>query len=183
MFRVGIVSAQDSANCRVRVTFPDHDQLQSWWLPIVVPKSQNDKAYWLPDLGEQVVCMMDEHDEDGAVLGAIYSSVDTPPVQSADKWHLRFSDGGFIEYDRSTHALSVSLPSSGALTISANGATMEIDPSGNVRLNATASKQIQLGSGAVAGVARLGDTVHVLDDEGATLSGTIVSASTNVLAQ
>jgi hypothetical protein len=41
VFRVGIVKAQDIQNCRVRVVFPDHDQLQSWWLPIVVPKAQN----------------------------------------------------------------------------------------------------------------------------------------------
>lgn len=182
MFRVGIVSAQDPSNCRVRVSFPDHDQLQSWWLPIVVPKTQNDKAYWVPDLGEQVVCMMDEHDEDGAVLGSIYSSVDKAPVQSVNKWHLKFSDGGILEYDRSLHLLSVSLPVGGTITISANGATMQIDASGNIQLTAASDKQIQLGPSASSGVARLGDTVHVLDDEGAILSGTIVTASTNVFA-
>ena len=68
-FRVGIVSAQNPATAQVRVTFPDRNQMQSWWLGIVVPHTQNDKAYWIPDLGEQVVCLMDEHDEDGAVLG------------------------------------------------------------------------------------------------------------------
>ncbi|HJU29769.1 MAG TPA: phage baseplate assembly protein V, partial [Candidatus Binataceae bacterium] len=67
MFRVGLVNAQDPAKCAVRVAFPDRDQLQSWWLPVVVLKTQNDKSYWLPDIGEQVVCLMDEHDEDGAV--------------------------------------------------------------------------------------------------------------------
>jgi hypothetical protein len=29
----------------VRVTFPDRNQMVSWWLPIVVGKSQNDKTY------------------------------------------------------------------------------------------------------------------------------------------
>ncbi|MHB8382567.1 MAG: phage baseplate assembly protein V, partial [Candidatus Binataceae bacterium] len=61
MFRVGIVQEQDTALARVRVKFADYDQLRSWWLPIVVPKTQNDKAYWIPDLGEQVVCLMDAH--------------------------------------------------------------------------------------------------------------------------
>jgi hypothetical protein len=45
LFRVGIVKSQDLPNCRVRVTFPDRNQMVSWWLPIVVGKSQNDKTY------------------------------------------------------------------------------------------------------------------------------------------
>ena len=97
MFRVGIVKQQDPAKARVRVTFPDYDQVQSYWLPIVVPKTQDDKAYWIPDIDEQVVCDMDEHDEAGAVLGAIYSSADAPTVQTADKWHLTVKDGAALE--------------------------------------------------------------------------------------
>ena len=136
MFRVGIVKTQDLANCRVRVTFPDRNQMVSWWLPIVVGKSQNDKAYWMPDIGEQVACLMDEHDEDGAVLGSIYSSADTPPVSSADKWHVTMKDGATFEYDRSSHALAVSIPANGTMTVSANGATIQLDANGNINLTA-----------------------------------------------
>jgi phage baseplate assembly protein V len=134
MFRVGIVKTQDLVNCRVRVTFPDRDQMVSWWLPICVPKTQNDKAYWVPDVGEQVVCLMDEHDEDGTVLGSIYSSADTPPVNSADKWHVTMKDSAAFEYDRSQHALAVTIPNGGTMTITANGGTIQIDASGNINL-------------------------------------------------
>ena len=72
----------------------------SWWLPVVFAKTQDDKAYWIPDIGEQVVCLMDLRDEAGAVLGAIYSSADVPPVNSADKFHLGFKDGARFDYDR-----------------------------------------------------------------------------------
>ena len=157
MFRVGLVKTQDVTNCRVRVSFPDRDQMTSWWLPVVVPKTEADKAYWLPDVGEQVVCMMDEHDEDGAVLGAIYSTADTTPVQSADKVHWSFKDGTSLEYDRAAHSLSCSLPSA-TVTIAASGATIAIDGSGNVLI--TSGGQILLGGeAAVKGVARLGDSV------------------------
>jgi phage baseplate assembly protein gpV len=105
--RLGIVQKQDPSMGRVRVTFSEFDQMLSYWLPVVVPKTQNDKAYWLPDIGEQVVCLMDEHDEAGVVLGAIYSQVDTTPVQSADKFHLGFKDGTSIEYDRAAHVLEL----------------------------------------------------------------------------
>ena len=107
-FRVGIVKTQDPANARVRVVFAEFDQMLSYWLPVVVPKTQNDKAYWLPDIGEQVVCLMDERDEAGVVLGAVYSKVDGTPVQSADKYHLGFKDGTSMEYDRVAHVLALS---------------------------------------------------------------------------
>ena len=155
MYRVGIVKAQDAVNARVRVTFPDRDQLQSWWLPVVFAKTQDDKAYWIPDIGEQVVCTMDEYDEDGAALGAIYSSADRPPVTSVDKLHCGFKDGAVFEYDRSTHSFEVSIPNSGTVTIAANGASIAIDGSGNVAINA-AGQLLLVGGGAA--IARVGDT-------------------------
>jgi phage baseplate assembly protein V len=176
MFRVGLVKTQDVNNARVRVAFPDRDQMTSWWLPVVMPKTQTDKAYWLPDVGEQVVCMMDERDEDGAVLGAIYSEIDTTPVQSPDKVHWSFKDGSSFEYDRAAHSLNCSLPNA-TVTIAANGATIAIDGSGNVLI--TSGGQILLGGhSAIKGVARLGDSV--ICPAG---TGTITSASEIVKAE
>jgi phage baseplate assembly protein V len=136
MFRVGLVQQQDLQGARLRVVFPDRDQMVSYWLPILFPKTQNDKSYWIPDLGEQVVCLMDEHDEAGAVLGAIYSSVDIPPVQSADKYHISFKDGATVEYDRAGHALAMSLPDGATMNLSVNGASIAIDASGNITVHA-----------------------------------------------
>jgi len=191
MFRVGIVQEQDAGRARVRVTFADYDQLRSWWLPVVVPKTQNDKAYWIPDLGEQVVCLMDARDEAGAVLGAIYSSADTAPVDSADKWHLafndnasfeydraahvlnlEFSDGASIKYDGGEHALTVALPSGATLTLGAGGATIAIDALGNAQVTSLA--QIQLGAGQLKGVARLGDQVTCPAGLGSITSASLI---------
>ncbi len=191
LFRVGIVQEQDTALARVRVTFADYDQMQSWWLPIVVPKSQNDKAYWIPDLGEQVVCLMDAHDEAGAVLGAIYSSADTTPVSSADKWHLGFKDGASFEYDRAAHilslqfgdgasikydggahALTVALPSGATLTLGAGAASIAIDAEGNAQVTSLA--QIRLGTGQLKGVARLGDQVTCPAGLGSITSASLI---------
>ena len=145
-FRVGIVSAQNPATAQVRVTFPDRNQMQSWWLGVVVPKSQNDKAYWIPDIGEQVVCLMDQYDEDGAVLGALYSTVDEPPVNSTDKYHWSMKDGAIFEYDRAAHALTVALPRSATLSVSANGAAVAIDASGNVSVAAAGNINFKTGT-------------------------------------
>lgn len=191
MFRVGVVQEQDAALARVRVTFADYDQLRSWWLPLVVPKTQNDKAYWIPDLGEQVVCLMDAHDEAGAVLGAIYSSADATPVNSADKWHLGFKDGAAFEYDRAAHvlsleftdgasikydggahALTIALPAGATLTIGAGAASIAIDAAGNAQVTALA--QIRLGAGQLKGVARLGDQVTCPAGLGSITSASLI---------
>ena len=169
-YRVGIVDAQNLATGRVRVTFLGRDHLQSWWLPVLAPKTQSDKAYWMPDLGEQVVCLMDEHDEDGCVLGAIYSTVDTPPVSSADKFHASFKDGAAFEYDRAAHALSISLPAGATMSVAA--------PGGTVSINAAT---ITLAGGGPA-VARVGDTVEVNDPDDNIIYGKITSGSAKVNA-
>lgn len=114
-FRVGIVKDQDPALARVRVVFAEFDQMLSYWLPVVVPKTQNDRAYWIPDIGEQVVCLMDERDEAGVVLGAIYSQVDHTPVQNADTFHLGFKDGAAMEYNRADHVLAMKFQDNSAI--------------------------------------------------------------------
>jgi phage baseplate assembly protein V len=153
-FRVGLVREQDAGSARVRVVFSDYDQMESYWLPVVFPKTQDDKAYWLPDVGEQVVCMMDARDEAGAVLGAIYSSADTTPEgMTADKWHatmkdgasfdydraahvldLKFQDRAEVKYDAAAHAFSATMPQGATFTVTLNGATFSIDASGNVNI-------------------------------------------------
>ncbi len=69
----------------------------------------------------------------------------------------------------------MSLPQGAAFNLTANGAQIQIDSSGNVIIRSAG--QIQLGNGELAGVARLGDRVQVGEE-----TGTIVSASTDVLA-
>jgi phage baseplate assembly protein V len=187
MFNLGLVKAQDAVNCRVRVIFPHRSQMQSYWLPVLVPKSQNDKAYWMPDIGEMVVCLMDQHFEDGAVLGAIYSSTDTPPASSADKYHWTFKDGATFDYDRAAHVLAIALGASATMTITAHGATIQIDSSGNVAVLGNGTINVQAPTVQVNGtssvvlagggpaVARVGDRTTCPAG-----SGTITSGSAKV---
>lgn len=125
-FRVGIVHDQDASGGRVRVVFAEFDQMLSYWLPVVVAKTQDDKSYWLPDVGEQVVCLMDERDEAGVVLGAIYSQADSPPVNSADKFHLGFKDATTMEYDRASHVLAIAFQDGAALKYDAGAHAMTL---------------------------------------------------------
>lgn len=120
MIKVGKVVAVDEAKARVRVQLLDNDEMVTYWLQIAVPKAQNDKFYWIPDVGELVLCAFLEHGlEQGFVIGAVYNEKDQTPVQDKEKFHIKFKDGSWIEYDRREHKLTAFIK--GDINITASG--------------------------------------------------------------
>ena len=108
LVKVGVVTNTYPDEAKVRVKIVSSDDEISYKLPIIVRKTQDDKDYWMPDIGEHVICLfLGNGVEDGFVLGAIYSEADKVPVESQDKWRKEFKDGTAIEYDRKEHILSV----------------------------------------------------------------------------
>lgn len=105
--RVGVVSAVGATRAAVQVVFTDADDMVSNWLPVLQMFAHKNKAYALPDVGEQVLCVfLASGLENGFVVGSFYSDEDTPPVTDADKFHVAFDDGTTIEYDRAAHKLT-----------------------------------------------------------------------------
>lgn len=123
MLKFGIVSQTDPATCRVRVQYQDNEGIESYWLAVTQRQAYGTRDYHMPEIGEQVACLIDAHNEEGVVLGGIYSTADPTPVDSQDKRHVAFKDGATIEYDASRHRATVSLPGGQVrLTIGADGA-------------------------------------------------------------
>ncbi len=106
-FKTGIVKRIDPDRCHAIVEFVDIDNLNTAWLPILVMQSLRNKDYWMPDVGEHVICLMDAAFEDGVIIGSVYSNPDATPVQNKDKRHVRFEDGTWIDYDRENHTLHI----------------------------------------------------------------------------
>lgn len=106
MLRFGIVSQNDPINVQARVSFED-DESTSYWLPILQTKTFKDKFYSMPDIGEQVACLMDENSEDGVILGAIYSSEDLPSVTSEKQISLNLENNSLINIDKETNSLNI----------------------------------------------------------------------------
>lgn len=105
--RVGQVSSIDAGKGTARVQLPDSGKVISHNLPVLFSKTQDDKFYTMPDVGEQVLCVFLPNGlEQGFILGAIYSQMDSPPVNDPDKTHIKFKDGTVLEYDRAAHKLS-----------------------------------------------------------------------------
>jgi len=102
VIRVGIVVERRVQGCKVRVQFPDNDMQVSYWCLVLQHKAHRDQMFWLPDLGELVVCLFQGHaHEQGFVLGAIYSQQDLiPPAATLDRLVVRDSGGNEMLMDR-----------------------------------------------------------------------------------
>jgi len=131
MLKFGIVSQTDPATCRVRVQYQDNEGIESYWLAVTQRQAYGTRDYHMPEIGEQVACLIDEHNEEGVVLGGIYSAADPTPVASQDKRHVAFKDGAQFEYDVASHRATVSLPG------------------GQVRLSVGADGAVEIGGAAV----------------------------------
>lgn len=109
MLRFGIVSQINPLLAQARVFFED-DESTSFWLPVLQTKTLKDKFYSMPDIGEQVACLMDENSEDGVILGAIYSSEDKALINSEKQISLNLENNSLINIDKETNTLTVSFP-------------------------------------------------------------------------
>ena len=109
MLKFGTVTAINPLTARARVQFAQ-DNMTSFWLPILQAKTFKDKFYVIPDVGEQVACLMDENAEDGVILGAIYTTEETPINKTEKQAAANFEDGSFVNIDKETQTLTLSFP-------------------------------------------------------------------------
>jgi phage baseplate assembly protein V len=123
-----------------RVRFLELGEFMTQWLPVLHPKTMQDKLVWTLDVGELVACLMDSNLEDGWIAGAMYSDADAPPVESADKLRLAFKDGGSFEYDRATGAMAV--VTTGDLSAVVGG-TAVVEAAGALTLKSAAAVTIK----------------------------------------
>lgn len=125
--RFGFVTALDEAGCRVRVQFPDLDGLESYWLPVLRPKTHQDKHYCLPDVGEQVACLLDGVGEEGVVLGAVFGDRDPAQGGGPDVFEIRFGNGDVLRHSRADGSWFIQC--AGSVTVEAGGAVVVKAPS------------------------------------------------------
>jgi phage baseplate assembly protein gpV len=79
--RIGEVVARDPKTCRAKVQFKDAESIVTYWCFVVLKKTHKDKEFWLPDVGEMVVCIFPYFDQKhGYILGSVYNDKDLPPT-------------------------------------------------------------------------------------------------------
>lgn len=126
MLRTGTVASVNVANNTARVKFDDKDGIASPELHILHRCSGKNKDYWVPDIGDQVLCIFNNNDKNfstGWIMGSYFTDTQPPQVQSEDIMRMDFAGGSFIEVDRAAGSLKISF--TGPITI--NGSTINLN--------------------------------------------------------
>ena len=110
--RIGVVSSVDLKKCTARVVFEDRSDVVSPDFPVMQKNTMNCKHYWMPHVGETVVCLyFSNGQESGIIIGSVYSDVDNPVPEISDEGKDRdgvwFEDGTIIKYEPDTKTLVV----------------------------------------------------------------------------
>lgn len=134
-YQEGMVSQVDPSTHRIKVTIPALEELETAWLPYLVPNAGGNQFYCLPDVGELVAVLLDARGEGGCVLGAIYNAQDPVPVTDSDMWLHKFTNGTEISHHRKTGDIVVK--TSGTVTVTAAQAVVNADTRINGDLHAT----------------------------------------------
>lgn len=138
MYRQGIITEiyPDKGTCRVKFL---SDDIVSKPLQICMQGAQDNKFHAPFAINELVACLVDENNEDGVVLGALYNDDDTPSGATGDNVRIVFKDGSVIDYDFAAHKLTIDMPTADVV---ANCKKADISASGKVTINAPAGIEI-----------------------------------------
>ncbi len=162
MLRFGTITEVKPEKGLARVQFAE-DDITSFWLPIVQDNTLGDKNYRGMKVNEHVACLMDEHAENGVIVGAIYNSQDTPAF-TGEKVGVKFEDGTEVVYDKSTSTYTIKNPN-GKVIVDTEG-DVDITSAGNV--NITCGKLIVDGAIEVSGLIKCAGNI---DAEGDVTAG------------
>lgn len=110
LIRIGEVSDVNPAACTARVVFDDDDSVVSKELQILQKNTLSTKDYYMPVVGEDVVCLfLPTGIEEGFILGSVYAGEITPPETDGNKRTVVFADDTKVSYDSNTHQLSITI--------------------------------------------------------------------------
>ena len=128
LMRLGTLEEIDYGQAIGRVRFGG---ILTDWLPFIVARAGQDRQFWAPDLGEQVVVLSPSGDlVQGVILGSIYRT--RYPVTRAGEGRNTaiFGDGTMVQYDRRAHTLTIEMQEGGIKIVAPRG----IDITGDVRV-------------------------------------------------
>ncbi len=156
MLRVGEVVSIDPQRATAKVRFFDMDEEVSHELPVKFPKTGKDRVYWMPEVGDTVICQM-LNQTDGFVVGEYYHSKNPPPESDPNKAVLSFEDGTRIEYDKSTGKLTIENPKEITLKVQ-NSITKETQ---TLQIKASSSSNLSTPTFTISGNVMIQGTLIV----------------------
>jgi phage baseplate assembly protein V len=119
------VIALDETKAKVKVKA---GEICTTWLNVTTLRAGEDRHWWLPEVGEQVVVLAPSGDlNQGVVIGSIFSEGYPPNDNKKTKHTSSYQDGAVFAYDREEHHYRIQLPEDGKLTITMGDSALLID--------------------------------------------------------
>lgn len=133
LVKVGEVSSVDYEKGTARVVFDDEEGFVSNDLQVLQRNTQENQDFWMPDVGEDVVCLfLPNGMEDGFIVGSFYADEITPPESGENKRYIKFKDESEIEYDWEKHRLFARV---GKTQVEVTGNSVHISGAENVKVS------------------------------------------------
>lgn len=179
LIRLGTVCEVDPKAARVRVK---SGMLTTAWLPWLTQRAGADKTWWCPSLNEQVLILAPSGElQCGVVLCGLYRDQFPAPSQESTTQTTTYEDGTRIDYNSTTHELSLS--AAGSITMKMKG-DLIAQVEGQVQLQS--ATQLVLQAPAITLQSAGGNTQSALQgnfkiDGDLTVNGN-VNATGNMLA-
>ncbi len=104
MIQIGKVHSVNEEKCSARVKLSGKDTISDE-LPIVVPFTLKNKAYYIPDINETVICAF-VNESQGFIIGSFYAET-RPPNEIGNVAYMEFSDGTILKYDEENSKLEI----------------------------------------------------------------------------
>ncbi len=101
LIRVATIVAVDPAAARASVRFgAGVNRIETAMLPWLTQRAGNDRTWWAPSVGEQVVLFSPSGDlAQGVILPAVYAAAAPAPASSPDVHRTLYASGFVIEHD------------------------------------------------------------------------------------
>jgi len=107
VMHLGIVKSFNVKELRADICFYDLDDMVIADMAVLQRNTQGIKDFSCLEVGEQVLCLLDEEMQDGYVLGSIAGNEDLSNLNQDDTRFVLFPDGGLIKYDYNSHTLQI----------------------------------------------------------------------------
>jgi len=139
LLMVGTIMSVDYAAARCRVEI---GEIQTAWLKWFTTRANNDRSWWAPEVGEQVMVLSPSGElAQGTVLPAIYQGAHPGPGNRATHRIDDYGDGTRVTYDREASRLTIDcvgdvvIENANSITIN-TGTTLDITAGGAATLAA-----------------------------------------------
>lgn len=154
LLRLGTVEELDDDAARVRVR---SGKILTTWLPFFTRRAGEDRDWWAPEPGEQVMVLSPSGDlAQGRVLPSLYRDDYPAPATDRNKRRIEFAGGAFLEHDRESGKLHLSITGDALIEV---GGKADITAEGKATLIGKGTVDIVGADGAAVKGSVQGDCV------------------------